>query len=185
MWSLLFRSFFMFRWWLKLTLIYRQQLAQAYLCSSLSKDKLSDGSGVATMLSCLKSTHVFKQELSFGLEWTIVTFKLTHITFHHGACSYHLGLEQLKDRTVKSSSMFLALWSTIILEFCRFSNKTQRFLCMTLSSLSFVVFVDPYQGINGVCLLSSLKICGIFGIRQSNIVPSLSHPITNRLMWSS
>jgi hypothetical protein len=56
---------------------------------------------------------------------------------------------------------------------------------MTLSSLLFVVFVDPYQGINGVCLLSSLKICGIFGIRQSNIVPSLSHPTINMLMWSS
>jgi hypothetical protein len=56
---------------------------------------------------------------------------------------------------------------------------------MTLSSLSFVVFVDPDQGINVVCLLSSLKICGIFGIGQSNIVPSLSHPITNRLIWSS
>jgi len=25
---------------------------------------------------------------------------------------------------------------------------------MTLSSLSFVVFLDPYQGSNGVCLLS-------------------------------
>jgi hypothetical protein len=44
--------------------------------------------------------------------------KLTHITFHHGACSHHLGLEQLKDRTIKSSTMFQALWSTIILEFC-------------------------------------------------------------------
>jgi hypothetical protein len=42
---------------------------------------------------------------------------------------------------------------------------------MTLSNLLFVVFVDPYQGSNGICLLSSLKICGIFGIRQSNIVP--------------
>jgi hypothetical protein len=38
------------------------------LCSSLSKDKLSDGSGVATMLSCLKSTHAFKQKLSSGVE---------------------------------------------------------------------------------------------------------------------
>jgi hypothetical protein len=56
---------------------------------------------------------------------------------------------------------------------------------MTLSSLSFVIFVDAYQGINGVCLLSSLKICGIFGIRQSNIMPSLSHPTTNGVMWSS
>jgi hypothetical protein len=51
---------------------------------------------------------------------------------------------------------------------------------MTLSSLSFVVFVDPYQGTNGVCLLSSLKICGIFGIRHSNI-----HPTSNRSIWSS
>jgi hypothetical protein len=38
----------------------------------LSKDKLSDESGVATMLSRLKSTHAFKQELSFGLEQTIL-----------------------------------------------------------------------------------------------------------------
>jgi 3-polyprenyl-4-hydroxybenzoate decarboxylase len=30
------------------------------------------------------------------------------------------------------------------------------------------------QGIYGVCLLSSLKICGIFGIRHSSIMPSLS-----------
>jgi hypothetical protein len=37
-------------------------------CSSLSKDKLGDGSEVATMLSRLKSTHAFKQELSSGLE---------------------------------------------------------------------------------------------------------------------
>jgi hypothetical protein len=148
------KSFFMFRWWLKLTLIYRQKLLQAYLLLVLEQNKLSDGSGVVTIHSRLRSTHVFKQELSSGLEWTIVTFKLTHITFYHGACSRHLGLAQLKDRTVKSSAIFLALWSTIIPEFCRFSNKTQRFLCMTLSSLSFVVFVDPYQGIDGVCLLS-------------------------------
>jgi hypothetical protein len=105
-----FWSFFMFRWQLKLTLIYHQHLPKLTLCSFLSKDKLSDGLGVATMLSRLKSTHVFKQELSSGLEWTIVTFKLTHITFHHGSCTRHLGLEQLKDRTVKSSTMFLALW---------------------------------------------------------------------------
>jgi hypothetical protein len=28
--------------------------------SSLSKDRLSDGSGVATILSCLTGTHAFK-----------------------------------------------------------------------------------------------------------------------------
>jgi hypothetical protein len=37
------------------------------------------------MFSLLKSTHVFKQEFSSGLEQTILTFKLTHITFNHGA----------------------------------------------------------------------------------------------------
>jgi hypothetical protein len=44
-------------------------------------------------------------------------YRFTHITFYHGAYGYHLGLEQLKDRTVKSSTMFQALRSTIILEF--------------------------------------------------------------------
>jgi hypothetical protein len=170
-------------WWLKNdTYLPSTNSPKLILCSSLSKDKLSDGSGVATMLSHLKSTHAFKQKLFSGLEWTIMTFKLTHTTFYHGACSHHLGLEQLKDRTVKSSTMSRVLWSTIIPEFCKFSNKTQRFLCMTLSSLSFV---DRYQDNNDVCLLSSLKICGIFSIRHSIIVPSLSHPTTNRLMWSS
>jgi hypothetical protein len=37
-------------------------------CSTLSKDRLSDGSGVATILSRLTGTHAFKQELSSGLE---------------------------------------------------------------------------------------------------------------------
>jgi hypothetical protein len=45
------------------------------------------------MLSCLKSTHAFKQEFSSELEQTILTFKLTRITFYHGAFSLHLGLE--------------------------------------------------------------------------------------------
>ena len=37
------------------------------------------------MLSLLKSTHAFKYEFSSGLEQTDPTFKLTHITFNHGA----------------------------------------------------------------------------------------------------
>jgi hypothetical protein len=69
------------------------------------------------MLSRLKSTHVFKQEFSSGLEQTILTFKLTHITFNHGAFSLHLGLEQLKDRIIKSSTASRVLRSTFILEF--------------------------------------------------------------------
>ena len=114
--------------------------------------ELSNGSGVATMFSLLKSTHAFKQELSYGLEQTNLTFKLTHITFNHGACSLHLGLEELKDRTIKSSTMSQVLCSTIILEFLQvFQNKTQSFHCMTLSNLSkYGVFMDPHQGKNNV-----------------------------------
>ena len=42
-------------------------------CSSLSKDRLSDGSGVATILSLLTCTHVFRKGLSSNLELTILT----------------------------------------------------------------------------------------------------------------
>jgi len=52
---------------IKLILIYRQQ-APPSLPFAHPKEKLSDGLGVAAMLSYFKSTHAFKQELSFGLE---------------------------------------------------------------------------------------------------------------------
>jgi hypothetical protein len=70
--------------------------------------------------------------------------------------SLHLGLEQLKDRTIKSSTIFQVLYSTIVPEFfISFQNKTQRSHCMTLSSLSvYVVFMDPHQGNNDVMLFS-------------------------------
>jgi hypothetical protein len=41
---------------------------QAYLLLVLSKDRLSDGSGVATILSRLIGTHAFREELSSRLE---------------------------------------------------------------------------------------------------------------------
>jgi hypothetical protein len=77
-----------------------------------------------------------------------MTFKVTHITFNYGVFSLHLGLEQLKDKMIKSSTMSQVLCSTIVSEFfISFQNKTQRFYCITLSSLSiYVVFVDPHQG---------------------------------------
>jgi len=56
------------------------------------------------MLAPLKSTHMFKQEFTPRLDLTILTFKLTHTTFNYGACSLHLGLAQLNDKTIKSSS---------------------------------------------------------------------------------
>ena len=69
-----------------------------------------------------------------------------------GLLSLHLGLEQLKDRTIKSSTMSQVLCSTIILEL---KNKTQSFHCITLSNLSiYVVFVDPHQGNEDVMLFS-------------------------------
>jgi hypothetical protein len=75
------------------------------------------------MLSLFKSTHTFKQEFSSELEQTDLSFKLTHITFNHGACSLYLGLEQLKDRTIKLSTMSQVFCSTIILEFLQVFKK--------------------------------------------------------------
>ena len=69
------------------------------------------------MFSLLKSTHAFKQEFSSGLEQTDLTFQFTHITFNHAACSLHLGLEQLEDRMIKSSTMSQVLCSTIVPKF--------------------------------------------------------------------
>jgi hypothetical protein len=56
------------------------------------------------MLLRLKSTDAFKQEFSSGLKQTILTSNLP-ITFSYGAFGLHLGLEQLKDRTIKLSTM--------------------------------------------------------------------------------
>ena len=142
------------------------------------------------MLSCLKSTHAFKHEFSSRFRVNYSDFKLTHITFNHGAYSLHLGLEQLKDKTIKLSTMSLALRSTIILEFLQVSkNKTQRFLCLTLSSVSYVVFVDPHQGNKDVMpsLLSLEYIYVVFLEQGNNVLPSLFSPlpITKAYMWSS
>jgi hypothetical protein len=64
-----------------------------------------------------------------------------------GLLSLHLGLEQLKDRMIKSSTMSQVLCSTIVSGFfISFQNKTQRSQYMTLSSISiYVVFVNPHQ----------------------------------------
>ena len=48
---------------------YRQQIPPSLTFDSpLAKLNSVNGSGVASMLSLLKSTHVFKQEFYFGLE---------------------------------------------------------------------------------------------------------------------
>jgi len=51
---------------------------------------------------------------------------------------------------------------------------------MTLSNLSFVVFLDPYQGSNGICLLSNYVVFLVQGIV---ILPSLS-PYSNKVLIS-
>jgi predicted transcriptional regulator len=74
-----------------------------------------------------------------------------------GLLSLYLGLEKLKDRTIKSSTMSQVLCSTIIPEFfVSFQNKTQSFHCMTLLSLSiYVVFVNPHQDNDDITPFSS------------------------------
>ena len=93
------------------------------------------------MLSLLKSTHAFKQELSSKLDQTDITFKLTHITFNHGACSLHLCLEQLKDRTIKSSTMSQVLCSTIILEFLQVSQNMWYLWILTKAKIMLCLFL--------------------------------------------
>ena len=51
---------------------------------------------------------------------------------------------------------------------------------MTLSSLSFVVFLDPYQGSKGVCLLSKYV---VFLVSDIVTLPSLS-PYSNKVLIS-
>jgi hypothetical protein len=72
------------------------------------------------MLSRLKSTHAFKQEFSSRLVQIILTSNLP-ITFNYGTFGLHLGLEQLKDRMVKSeyyvSSSSINLHSVVFVDF--------------------------------------------------------------------
>jgi len=51
---------------------------------------------------------------------------------------------------------------------------------MSLSSLSFVVFLDPYQGSDGICLLSKHV---VFLVRGIVTLPSLS-PYSNNVLIS-
>ena len=51
---------------------------------------------------------------------------------------------------------------------------------MTLSRLSFVVFLDPYQGSNDVCLLSKYMVFLVWGLVA---LPSLS-PYSNKVLIS-
>ena len=83
-----------------------------------------------------------------------------------GLLSLHLSLEQLKDRTIKSSTMSQVLrFHHYFGGFIGFQNKTQRFHCMTLSSLSiYVVFVDSHQDNKDVMpfsLPTTKALCGV------------------------
>jgi hypothetical protein len=69
------------------------------------------------MFSLRKSTHTFNKEFSLGLKFTDLTLNLLLLPSTMGLLSFHLDHEQLKDRTLKSSTMSQALCSTIVLEF--------------------------------------------------------------------
>jgi hypothetical protein len=119
---IIFMHDFKLYWWFMMDGNYCQQTPpKLNLCPPWALTNFCNGLGVLgflkTLKQLLKSTHAFKQEFSSRLEQTILTSKLTHITFNHGACILHLSLGQLKDRTIKSSTMYQVLCSTIIPEF--------------------------------------------------------------------
>jgi hypothetical protein len=105
-------------WWLWMSNSDRQQVPPSLTFASPWAKLISTMD--QELLQCFYALKVYmcsKQEFSCGLEQTILTFRLTRITFNHGAFSLYLGLEQLKDRTIKSSIASRVLWSTFILEF--------------------------------------------------------------------
>ena len=93
------------------------------IASPWAKLNLNNGSGVASMFSLLKSTHAFKQEFSFGLEQTNMTFKLIHITFNHGASQPSLGywaIERQNDQVKHYvSSSLLNHYSRVFMSFLK------------------------------------------------------------------
>jgi len=71
------------------------KLSQAYLLLVPKQIAIRDGSGVATMLSHFTSTHALNKNSS-----------QTYACFFQPWDFYlYLGLEQLKDRTIKSSTI--------------------------------------------------------------------------------
>ena len=124
-------------------------------CSSLSKDWLSDGSGVATMLSRLKSTHAFKQELSSGLEWTILTQDLLILPLTMGliAISWVLVVERQNDEVKHYVSHSLINYCSGV--FARFLNKTQRFLVWPFQ----ISHMWYFWILSKACVVYALSLC--------------------------
>jgi hypothetical protein len=81
-----------------------------------------DGSGVATMLSHLKSTHAFKQKFFSGLESIILTFKLTHITFNYGTFLPSLGSWVIERQNDQVKHYVSSLHQPLFWSFARFSK---------------------------------------------------------------
>ena len=68
-----------------------------------------------------------------------------------GLLNLHLGLAIERQNDQVKHYVSSSLFHHCSRVFISFQNKTQRFLCMTLSSLSiYVVFVDPHKGNNDV-----------------------------------
>ena len=94
--------------------------------SSLRKDNLIDGSKVATIISCLTSTHAFEQGLSFGLEWTILTQDLPILPFTMGLIAITYVLSSWKKEQLNQALCY-SLFDQLLFQSFGFSNKTQRF----------------------------------------------------------
>jgi hypothetical protein len=169
-----------------MTLIYCQQLSQLTFCSSLSKDRLSDGSGVATILSCLKSTHAFKQDLSFRLEWIILIIDLLILPSTMGLMAVTWVLSSWKTEWSSQAPCFKLFDLLLFRSFCKIFQIKLRDSYVWPSQVSplwYFWILTKTLMVYAFSLLSRYVVFLIF--RHSNIMPSLSHPTSNKLIWSS
>jgi hypothetical protein len=157
----------MFSWQLKIGVIYYQQAPPILpFCLSLSKDKFSDGSAVATMLSRLKSTHAFKQVLSSGLEWTILTQNLLILPFTMGLVAVTWVLSSWKIERLSQALCFSLFDQLLFQSFLQdFQIKLRDSLYDPFKSLICGISRSSPRHVCSVCLLSTLRICGFFGIK--------------------
>jgi hypothetical protein len=153
-----FIPLYMLYWWFMMFVIYHQQTPLSLtFARPLSKAKLSKWIRSCFKIftpqkyTCVQTRILLRIGINQSDFQTYTYYLLTM-----GLLSLHLGLEQLKDRTIKSSTMSQVLCLTIILEFLWvFKIKLRASIVWHSQIFLYVVFVDPHQGNSNIMPFSS------------------------------